>query len=172
MISCNDQKELLFALSARSGNYFEQARAMQALCAKYGYTQAFLSKQLGVSQSYVGNKIRLLQFSATEQALLLEYSLTERHARALLHASLQNRENLIATVGKMHLTVQQTEELIEKYHIDAHSVDIAIPTQACAEHFMSQTRAAAERLRAVGYKTTCLSESGEGWCRITVTIVD
>ena len=66
MISSNEQQDMLQSLIMRSGNYFEQARTMQTLCAECGYTQASLSKRLNVSQSYVGNKIRLLQYSAAE----------------------------------------------------------------------------------------------------------
>ena len=74
----------------------------------------------------------------------------------------------------MHLTVQQTEELVEKY-IDgeksAYSVaikDVAINAQG----FVTQMQGGADRLRALGYKITCLTESGEAWTRITVTIVE
>jgi ParB family chromosome partitioning protein len=172
MITSNEQQEMLQSLILRSGNYFEQARTMQALCAECRYTQASLSKLLNVSQSYVGNKIRLLQYSAAEQALLLEYGLTERHARALLHVSPQKREKLITTAGKMRLTVHQTEEMIEKFDTVAPSTPSAAPQQLSAAQFMVQTQDAAQRLRALGYKTTCLSESGEGWHRITITIVD
>ena len=172
MITINEQQEMLQSLIMRSGNYFEQARTMQTLCAEYGYTQASLSKRLNVSQSYVGNKIRLLQYSAAEQALLLEYGLTERHARALLHVSPQKREKLIITTGKMRLTVHQTEEMIEKFDAVVPSTPTTASQQLSAAQFMMQTQDAAQRLRALGYKTTCLSESGEGWHRITITIVD
>ncbi len=168
------EQELLSSLEQPAGNMFEQAAAMHTLCSQYRYTQASLAKRLGVSQSCVGNKIRLLQFSSAERMQIVEYGLTERHARIILRIQSPKRSKLITTVGNMHLTVQKTEELVEKY--SDMEKDVAIPHQYSipvnADSYIAQTQAGAERLRNVGYKTTCLTESGEGWCRITVTIVE
>ena len=175
MIAIFEEAQLLELLEQHRANIFEQASAMQMLCSRYGYTQACLAKKLHISQSCVGNKIRLLQFSDAEQAQLLEFGLSERHARALLRVKPPKRERLIATAGNMHLTVQQTEDLIDKYQTNSSEqqtacTNFAIP--ADAESFLLQTQNGAERLRSLGYKTTCLTESGEGWRRITVTIVN
>ncbi len=175
MIDTLDRQSLICHLEKREGNIFEQAIAMQLLCKNFHYTQASLAKRLGISQSCVGNKIRLLQFSAHEQAQILEFGLTERHARVLLRAQPPKREKLIATVGNMHLTVQQTEELVEKYTVTNLPPAVqsgCMPAHVNADHFLLQTQNYADKLRSVGYKTTCLTESGEGWCRITVTIVE
>lgn len=170
----NEQRESILLAECRSCNdIFTQARAMQALCEQYHYTQSSLAKKLRVSQSCVGNKIRLLKFSAAEQSLIIEKGLTERHARALLRIQPPKREKLIATAGNMRLTVQQTEELVEKYTEDAASNPPGEDSrQFSASGFLLQTQTAADKLRAIGYKTTCLTESGDGWCRITVTIVE
>lgn len=161
-------------LSENNIDMFEQARIMQSLCTTNQFTQASLAKRLGVSQSYIGNKIRLLQFSAWEQSKISEFSLSERHARALLRAKAPQREKLIATVGNMHLTVAQTEELVEKYANNETPPISQSPQHVSfnVEGYVSQTQTGAERLRALGYKTTYLTESGEGWIRITVTIVE
>ena len=162
-------------LSENDIDMFEQARIMQSLCTTNQFTQASLAKRLGVSQSYIGNKIRLLQFSLQEQIKISEFSLSERHARALLRAKAPQREKLIATVGNMHLTVAQTEELVEKYAAGKISIvtpPAMHPVPFNADGYVLQMQTGAERLRALGYKTTCLTESGEGWMRITVTIVE
>ena len=170
----SDFEQQASRLLSEDVDMFEQARIIQALCATYSLTQASLAKRLGVSQSYIGNKIRLLQFSHHEQANILEYRLSERHARALLRANRLQREKLIATVGNMHLTVAQTEELVEKYaHCDVPILSHPFqPALFNADSYVSQMQSGAERLRVLGYKTTYLTESGDGWMRLTVTIVE
>ena len=168
-----NEQDLIRLLSEGHLDIFEQARAMQELCAQHRYTQATLAKALSVSQSYVGNKVRLLQFSEYERSLILNTNLTERHARALLRVSPPKREKLLHTVAQMHLTVQQTEELVEKY-AGAVISDISAPITdlPSVDTFISQTQLGAERLRALGYKTTTLTESGDTWTRITITVVE
>ncbi len=170
-----DESQLLLRLKMREGTIFEQAKAMQELCTQYNYSQSALASLLGVSQSCVGNKIRLLRFSTWEQAQILEYGLSERHARALLRIQSPKREKLIATVGKMHLTVHQTEELVEKYANptqDAEEHNQSSLSITTAETFLQHMQISAEKLRTLGYKTTCMTESSDGWHRITVTILE
>ena len=174
MLDFLGEQPLLELLSCRERNMFEQATAMQLLCKKYSHTQATLAKKLGVSQSYIGNKIRLLQFSQQEREHILKYALSERHARVLLRTEPPKRRKLITTVGNLHLTVQQTEELVDK-HCMTHELDIKNTTfenNVSANTYLLQVQAGAERLRAVGYKTTYMTESGENWQRITVTIIE
>ena len=169
-----NEQRLMELLLQRECDMFEQGAAMQTLCQMYGYTQATLAKQLGVSQSYIGNKIRLLQFSMQEQQLIHKYALTERHARVILRVTPSQRINVIAAVGNMHLTVHQTEEFVDQRMSEQNS-DIKseiIDNSLSANAFLQRVQAGAERLRTVGYKTTCLTESGENWQRITVMIVE
>jgi ParB family chromosome partitioning protein len=171
--SMNEQ-QLMKLLLQRECDMFEQGAAMQTLCQKYGHTQATLARKLGVSQSYIGNKIRLLQFSAHEQELIRKYALTERHARVILRVTPSQRINVITAVGNMHLTVHQTEEFVDQ-RMSEHNFDIKceiIENSLSANAFLQRVQAGAERLRTVGYKTTCLTESGENWQRITVMIVE
>lgn len=181
-----DHEQSLFnQLMDGDSDMFTCAHAMHMLCEKYRYTQASLAKRIGVSQSTVGNKIRLLQFLQNERALIREFSLSERHARVLLRILPPRREKLIATAGNLHLTVQQTEDLVEKYAQDSQPFSINrfneqkesiqhyfSNEQLNADTFLSRTQSASDHLRTLGYKTTCLTESGEGWHRITVTIVE
>ena len=168
-----DEQELIRSLGAGDLDIFEQARVMQQLCLQRGYTQASLASALDVSQSYVGNKIRLLQFSANERSLILQNALTERHARALLRVPPPKREKMLHTVLQMHLNVHQTEELVEKYaHGVSPNVCDPIADALTVDHFIIQMQSGVDRLRALGYKTTTLTESGDAWTKITVTIVE
>ena len=169
-----NEQRLMELLSQRECDMFEQGAAMQTLCQKYGLTQATLAKKLGVSQSYIGNKIRLLQFSTQEQELIRKYALTERHARVILCVTPPQRSNIITSIGNMHLTVHQTEEFIDQ-RMSEHNIDIKsemTENSLSANAFLQRVQTGAERLRTVGYKTTCLAESGENWQRITVMIVE
>ena len=175
MINSTTQEiDLIEQLKNASGNMFEQASTMQTLCMQYRYTQAALAKRLSISQSSVGNKLRLLQFSSAERAKILDLGLSERHARAILRAQPHKRIKLIGTAGIMHLTVQQTEELVEKHGgiVQNAEVNTLLSSTINTDTFIKRTQSDADRLRSQGYKTTCLTESGEGWVRITVTIVD
>ena len=174
MPDTKNEQRLMELLLQRECDIFEQGAAMQALCQKYGHTQATLAKKLGVSQSYIGNKIRLLQFSTQEQELIRKYALTERHARVILRVTPSHRINVIAAVGNMHLTVHQTEEFVDQRMSEQNSDTKSeiIDNSLSANAFLQRVQAGAERLRTVGYKTTCLTESGENWQRITVMIVE
>lgn len=169
-----NEQRLMERLLQRECGMFEQGAVMQTLCQKHGYTQAILARKLCVSQSYIGNKIRLLQFSTQEQELIRKYALTERHARVILRVTPSQRINVITAVGNMHLTVHQTEEFVDQ-RMSEHNFDIKceiVENSLSANAFLQRVQAGAERLRTVGYKTTCLTESGENWQRITVMIVE
>lgn len=167
-------RDLLNTLQDNHLNMFEQASLMREICNEYHITQSDLAKQLNVSQSSIGNKIRLLQYNFQEREAILRYRLSERHARALLRILPPKRAKLIETVGSMHLTVQQTEELTEKYDekndsgvmFDLHTHE----DSSSLESFLRHTQRGAEQLRREGNKVTCLTERGESWHRITVTI--
>ena len=165
------QQELFTQLQDVKADMFIHAEAMHTLCTQYGYTQSKLAKELGVSQSSIGNKMRLLQFSEYERTLIRQHGLAERHARVLLRTKPPKREKLIMTVGTMRMTVQQTEQMVDKYTVENYHID----TQTALTNldtFIHQTQASAQRLCALGYKTTCMVESGESWRRITITILE
>ena len=179
LLSNHNEIVLLQICQESSANMFDKASAMHTLCSKYGYTQSSLSKQLGISQSAVANKIRLLQYNIHERSLILSAHLTERHARALLRAAPMQRISLIHTVTEMQLTVKQTDELIDQHNTNySFTEKLAGPTVLqinsihSAEFFTRQILHSADLLRNAGHKVTCLTESGEGWQRITVTILD
>ena len=166
---------LLDVCNGHAYSMFEKAAAMQELCTRHDFTQNSLAKALKISQSAVGNKIRLLQFSHAEREQILALQLTERHARTILRADAAKRARLIQTVGKLRLTVQQTEEWIDKQTaFAAQSSQSAISADLLftAEGFVEQTLRSAERLRNTGRRVSCLTESGKDWQRIIVTIYE
>ena len=96
-------------------NIFEQANSFRRLIDDYGLTQEELARKMSMSQSAIANKLRLLKLTYAEQRKILELALSERHARALLKISEPTeRLEIISRVGENKLTVQETEELIEK----------------------------------------------------------
>ena len=106
---------ILENIQRRDLNLFEEARALKTLIVEWGVTQEEAACKLGLSQPTIANKLRLLALSPAEQSLILEFHLTERHGRALLRLSPgESREKLTRLIGEKHLTVRETEELIER----------------------------------------------------------
>lgn len=169
-----DYIDLIDAIKNNNLNMFEQAFFMRDICAKHSMTQSALAKLLNVSQSSIGNKIRLLQYSEQERNAILLYQLSERHARALLRIFPPKRAKLIEAVGKQRLTVQQTEELIEKYsenHFEDAPLELYSAVVPCSiDVFLHRIQSGADQLRQAGNTVTCLLERGESWHRVTVTI--
>ena len=96
-------------------NVFEQATSFRRLIEDYGMTQEELARKMSMSQSAVANKLRLLKLTYREQKMILDSSLSERHARALLKLDdVNDRIAVITSASENHLTVQATEELIDK----------------------------------------------------------
>ena len=94
-------------------NMFEQAEAFSALIRLYELTQDEIAARLSVSQSYVANKLRLLRYLPTERQDILTAHLTERHARALLRLSGDDRTQALRHVLAAHMNVAETEAYIE-----------------------------------------------------------
>jgi ParB family chromosome partitioning protein len=94
-------------------NIFEQAEAISSLIRMYELTQEDIARKLSVSQSFVANKLRLLRYSPEERTLILSSALTERHARALLRLSGEDRHAALRQVIENHWNVAETEEYVE-----------------------------------------------------------
>lgn len=94
-------------------NMFEQAAAFSSLIRLYNLRQDEIAARLSVSQSYVANKLRLLRYLPEEREQILEAHLTERHARALLRLSGEDRLTALRRVMEAHLNVAETEALVE-----------------------------------------------------------
>ena len=94
-------------------NMFEQASAISSLIRLYDLTQEDIARKLSVSQSFVANKLRLLRYLPDERTLILSSALTERHARALLRLSGDDRLSAMKYVIEHHLNVAETESYVE-----------------------------------------------------------
>ena len=94
-------------------NMFEQAAAISSLIRMYDLTQEDIARKLSVSQSFVANKLRLLRYLPEERTLILSSSLTERHARALLRLSGEERQSALRHVIENHLNVAETEAYVD-----------------------------------------------------------
>ncbi len=104
---------LIENLQREDMNCFETAEGIRSLIDTYELTQCEAATQLGCSQSAVANKLRLLRLTEEERQILLEAGMTERHARALLRLTGEQRRRAIKQVVSEKLTVAQTERLVE-----------------------------------------------------------
>lgn len=119
MESTNARQSAVYAIleniQRKDLNLFEEAAALRTLVVEWGVTQEEAAAKLGMAQSTIANKMRLLALSPSEQQTILENRLTERHGRALLRLPCgENRETVTQMVGERHLTVRETEELVER----------------------------------------------------------
>ncbi len=105
---------ILENLQRRDLTMFEQAAAFATLLREYSLTQEEVARQLSVSQSYVANKLRLLRFLPDEQEMILDAALTERHARALLRLTGDERIAAIRRVIADEKNVADTEAYVEQ----------------------------------------------------------
>ncbi len=94
-------------------NFFEQAAGFRMLIEKFGLTQQQAAVQLGLSQPTIANKLRLLSISDEQKAKILNFRLSERHARALLRVSEEERGGILQTVCDKHMTAEGLERYID-----------------------------------------------------------
>lgn len=118
VLSANGQETALLALienlQRENLHYFEEAEAYADLLSQ-GMSQEMLARRLGKSPSGVANKLRLLKLEPGLRQLLEEEGLSERHARALLPLpDPAERMRIAAQAARNHLTVRETEALVQK----------------------------------------------------------
>jgi len=119
VVNIKDQDSAMIAMieniQRENLNYIEEAEGFQNLIEDYSFTQEELAKRMGKSQSTIANKIRILKLSKRIQKFLIENDLSERHARALLKISDEDKiMEILSKVVEQGLTVKKTEELVEK----------------------------------------------------------
>ncbi|MBE6924212.1 MAG: ParB/RepB/Spo0J family partition protein [Ruminococcaceae bacterium] len=121
IIMTMDEKEsgmaaMIENLHRRDLDFIEEAQGICALMEKWGTSQEQTAKLLGKSQSAIANKLRLLRHSDQVLDRIRECALTERHARALLKISSEEEKlQLIDAIWRGHMSVAQTEQLIERH---------------------------------------------------------
>ena len=118
-IQADSQSTSLLALvenlQRRDLDFWEEALALQRLTDVFHLSQEEVARRIGKSQSAVANKLRLLKLPTEVLSTLRDGCCTERHARALLRL---DRPELQAEAARQavagHLTVAQTEDLVER----------------------------------------------------------
>ena len=114
-----DEKEssvaaLVENLQRQDLDYIEEARGIQLLMAKSGYSQEQTAQLLGKSQSGIANKLRLLRHSERVLEAIRQAELTERHARALLRLSTDPEKMMaIGVIQRHNMSVARTESYID-----------------------------------------------------------
>ena len=121
VMNVSDQQSALFAIienvQRENLDFFEEAVAIERLMTEYGLSQDEISEKLGKAPSTLSNKLRLLRLSDEIRDKISYAGLSERHARALL--SLPDnaiRKRALDIVIERHLTVAETERLIQDIH--------------------------------------------------------
>ena len=135
-------------------NMFDEARAMSGTLKLCNVTQKELAEKMGVSQSYVANKLRLLTLGKRAREKVLENGLSERHARTLLRLKDEVLVlEVIEKISKMHLTVYETECLVDGMVADALPEKIkTAPKSELIETFEGILRIAMENLARGGIR--------------------
>ena len=96
-------------------NAMEQARAYERLSGEFGMTQEQMAQRTGIDRSSVANYLRLLKLPAEVQSQVNDGALSFGHAKALM--VLEEPEliaRVAAAVAKDHLSVRQTEKLVQE----------------------------------------------------------
>lgn len=95
-------------------HFLDEAHLFDRLTRQFSMKQTEIAEKCGLSQSSVANKLRLLQLSDREQESIRRAGLGERHARAILRINdPKMRQEALESVILRHLSVVQTEELVE-----------------------------------------------------------
>jgi len=169
-------------LQRQNLNYIEEAEGFSQLIVKHELTQDDLARKMGKNQSTIANKLRLLKLPEKVKKALIEHDLSERHARALLLAlrerSTEDAERfmleVIEQIVEEGLTVQKTEELIEKAvspiakkampraKVKTYVKDVRI--------FTNTVKQAVDVMQGSGVDATYNIEEKEDGCVITVMV--
>lgn len=121
VMNASDQQSALFALieniQRENLDFFEEAVGIERLMTEYGLSQDEISEKLGKAPSTLSNKLRLLRLPDEIRDRISYAGLSERHARALLLLPDNNtRKRVLDIVIERHLTVAETERLIQDIH--------------------------------------------------------
>ncbi len=121
VMNVSDQQSALFAIieniQRENLDFFEEAVAIERLMTEYGLSQDEISEKLGKAPSTLSNKLRLLRLPDEIRDKISYAGLSERHARALLTLpDNTTRKRVLDIVIERHLTVAETERLIQDVH--------------------------------------------------------
>ncbi len=121
VMDVSDQQSALFAIieniQRENLDFFEEAVAIDRLMTEHGLSQDEIANKLGKAPSTLSNKLRLLRLPDEIRDKISYSGLSERHARALLTLpDNSTRKRVLDMVIERHLTVAETERLIQDVH--------------------------------------------------------
>ncbi len=94
-------------------NALEEAEALHKLIKECGLTHDKCAEAVGRSRAQVSNLLRLTELNADVQALLRSNQLSLGHAKVLLGVTGPRQSSLAKLVLERHLSVRQTEALVQ-----------------------------------------------------------
>ncbi len=104
---------LIENLQRKNLSAVEEARCLQDIVDRSGWSQVELAKRLGRSQASVANKIRLLKLDSDVQELVMTGKLGERQARSLLGLPTADQKDLAQRAVEEDLSARDLEVLTE-----------------------------------------------------------
>lgn len=105
---------LIENLQRRDLDFIEEANGISQLIRMFGMSQEEAARRLGKSQSAVANKLRLLRLPQDVLESLRSHGLTERHGRALLRLSDEEKQrSALEQIIKRDMTVAMTDSYID-----------------------------------------------------------
>lgn len=105
---------LIENIQRRDLDFVEEAEGIAQLIRLFGLSQEEAAKKLGKSQGAIANKLRILRLGPDILDRAREAGLTERHARALLRLSGEDRQReALDFIIDQRMTVSQAENYID-----------------------------------------------------------
>ncbi len=109
-----DKVALIENLQREDLNAVETAEGYRRLMDKYGMTQEQLSEAVGKSRPSVANTLRILNLPSEVLPLVSSGKLSAGHAKAILSAPEERREELAKTIVSCELSVREAEKMAAK----------------------------------------------------------
>ncbi len=156
---------LLENLQREDLSFFEIAESYKNLIREQGMTQTELALKVGKSQSAVANKMRLLRLPPLVKKLIRDYDLSERHARALLLLTDEEKQlEAVKIVCRDNLNVTQTEELVRSMNARRKKAinELRVTTAKDVKVFKNTVRRAVDMMKKSGIDTE-LKENAFDW---------
>ncbi len=143
-------------------NPMEKARSFRELRDQTGWTQEKLAQELGIKRSTVANFVRLNDLSRPIQDMLRQGELSTGHAKALLQAAEEHREELARIAVEKDLSVRALEQLATQAEKPDKGLDPAKTSKAKPKK-VAWAREMEENLRsALGCRSTVRYRGGRG----------
>ena len=141
-------------------NFFEEAKAIEAMLKTRKTTRCELAKSLGMTESTLANKLRLLRINALMQKKIISHKVSERHARALIRISDEAKQSaLLDRIINEHLTVAKTEALVDLI-ISEDIPDFVGKAEKmkATDSFLGAVKHGVESLTAIGINAKCSTQ--------------